>query len=164
METNTSTPAAGVESTTAGTIESAVAAHPFLQKLTTEALRLLASNAMLVRYNAGEWIFRQNEPANRFYLIQRGKVALEASRKDGTRVVVQTIGPDDVLGWSWLFAPYLWQFDARVVEPVEAIFFYGTRLREQCEENNALGYELMKRMVSAVVQRLLSARRELLTS
>lgn len=162
MGTNTRAQPATTENDTKA-VERAVASHPFLHGLTPEILRLLASNAMLVRYGAGEWIFREGEPANRFYLIQRGEVALEAGRGDGARRVVQTLGPNDVLGWSWLFPPYVWQFNARALGTVEAIFFYGTRLREQCEEDKAVGYELMKRMVCAVVQRLLSARKQLLT-
>lgn len=149
---------------TATEVEQAVASHPFLQGLPPEVLRALASNAMLVHYSPGEWIFRQGEPANRFYLIQRGTVTLEAAKQNGERGLVQTLGPDDVLGWSWLFPPYVWQFDARALEPVDAIFFYGTRLREQCEENNDMGYALMKRMVSAVIQRLMFARKQLLNA
>jgi CRP-like cAMP-binding protein len=66
-----------------------------------------------------------------------------------------------VLGWSWLFPPYLWRFDARAATPTKAIFFYGTRLRELCEENHDLGYELMKRVSDIVIKRLQAARREL---
>jgi hypothetical protein len=66
-----------------------------------------------------------------------------------------------VLGWSWLFPPYLWHFDARAVTPPKAIFFYGTRLRELCEENHDLGYELMKRVSEIVIRRLQATRREL---
>ena len=68
----------------------------------------------------------------------------------------------EVCGWSWLFPPYHWHFDARAVEPTEAIFFYGTRLREQCENDHDLGYELMKRMASVIIRRLQTTRRHLL--
>jgi CRP-like cAMP-binding protein len=75
---------------------------------------------------------------------------------------IQTIGPGDVLGWSWLFPPYYWNFDARALEPTTAIFFYGTRLRDECEQDKALGYELMKRMTAVAIQRLQATRRQLL--
>jgi CRP/FNR family cyclic AMP-dependent transcriptional regulator len=67
-----------------------------------------------------------------------------------------------VLGWSWLFPPYCWQFDARTLEPTEAIFFYGTPLREQCEQDHNFGFEMMKRMTQVIIQRLQGARRLLL--
>ena len=144
-------------------IESAVAGHRFLQGLNPEHLRLLWDSAMRIRYDAGEFIFRESDPANRFYLIEEGRVCLESPRQDPIAVPIQFIGPGDVLGWSWLFPPYYWHFDARVVEPTTAIFFYGTRLREQCEQDHDFGYEMMKRMTQVVIHRLQATRKELLS-
>src|SRR5687767_3452119 len=100
---------------------------------------------MQKEFEKGELIFREGDPANRFYLILEGKVTLESRRANQEPVLIQEIGAGDVLGWSWLFAPHIWQFDARAsaTQPTKAIFFYGTRLREQCEVDPALGYELM---------------------
>jgi CRP-like cAMP-binding protein len=117
---------------------------------------------MRMHYDRGELIFRQGDPANRFYLIEQGSVSLESPRHDEPPVAVQIIGPGDVLGWSWLFPPYSWNFDARAIEPTTAIFLYGTRLLEQCEENRDFGYEMMKRMVAVVIHRLQSTRKRLL--
>ncbi len=142
-------------------LENAIKAHPLLAGLRADQLRALKDNAMMVRYQSGEVIFREGDPANRFYLIQHGKVVLESRRRDGEPVLIQSIGPGDVLGWSWLFPPYYWHFDARAVEPTEAIFFYGTRLREQCEDDHDLGYELLKRMTQVVIQRLQATRQRL---
>lgn len=151
------------EGTAVKAVESVLAGHPFLRKLKPEHLRLLADSAMRVRFEAGELIFREGDPANRFYLIEEGRVSLEAPRRDEAAVTVQVIGPGDVLGWSWLFPPYYWQFDARAQEPTTAIFFYGTRLREQCEQDHAFGYELMKRMAQVAIGRLQATRRQLLS-
>src|SRR5262245_55316291 len=112
-------------------LEKQIAEHPFLRDLTPDQLRVLTDCAMQSHFRAGEVIFREGDPANRFYLIQQGKIVLEAPIKDGSPVTIGTIGPGDVLGWSWLFPPYYWHFDARAVEPTSAIFFYGTRLREE---------------------------------
>lgn len=100
--------------------------------------------------------------ANRFYLIRDGKVSLEAPRREGESTLVQYIGSGDVLGWSWLFPPYYWHFDARAVEPTNAVFFYGTRLREQCEQDHSFGYEMMKRTSEVVITRLQAERKRLL--
>lgn len=117
---------------------------------------------MRVHHRAGEIIFHEGEPANRFYLIEQGRVLLESPRREQLPVTLQVIGSGDVLGWSWLFPPYYWHFDARTVEPTTAIFFYGTRLREQCEQDHDFGYEMMKRMAQVLVQRLQVARSQLL--
>jgi CRP/FNR family cyclic AMP-dependent transcriptional regulator len=138
-------------------------AQPFLKGLSRQQLDLLFSNSMPVEFPEGESIFREGQLANRFYLILEGEVALEsaAREKDGDPDLIQTIGAGDVLGWSWLFPPYYWHFDARAVKSTKAIFIYGTRLRESCEENHDLGYELMKRISEIVIKRLQATRRRL---
>jgi CRP-like cAMP-binding protein len=144
-------------------VEKVIAEHPFMRGLKPVHLRLLADSAMRMHYEAGELIFREGDPANRFYLIEQGRVSLESHRRDEAPVAVQVIGPGDVLGWSWLFPPYYWHFDARALEPATAIFFYATRLREQCEQDHDFGYEMMKRMTHVVIHRLQAARKQLLS-
>jgi CRP/FNR family transcriptional regulator, cyclic AMP receptor protein len=144
-------------------LEAKVAAHPFLMGLGSHHTRLLADCAMRSQFTAGQLIFRKGETANRFYLIERGKVALESSVGD---VVVQIdeVGAGDLLGWSWIFPPYVWHFDARAIESTTAIFFYGTILREYCEADQALGFELFKRMSEVMMRRLQAARVKLTES
>ena len=64
-----------------------------------------------------------------------------------------------MLGWSWLFPPYYWHFDARALQPTKAIFFYGTWLRENCERDHDFGYELIKRVSAVVIARLQTVRK-----
>jgi CRP-like cAMP-binding protein len=144
-------------------LASLIAGHPFLKGLPSRHLQILADCAMLTEFAPKQLIFREGEVANRFYLIREGKVALETPIKDHGPLHLQTVGGGEVLGWSWLFPPYYWHFDARALEPVKAIFFYGTRLRECCEADHELGYELMQRVAEVVVQRLQATRRQLLT-
>ena len=144
------------------TLESIIAELPLLNGLSSKHLQTLADNAMQSHFDTGELIFREGDPANRFYLIQQGQVALESSPKDRPAVRIQIVGAGDVLGWSWLFPPYYWHFDARALEPTSAIFFYGTRLREECEKVHDLGYELMKRMAGVMLQRLQATRLRLI--
>jgi CRP-like cAMP-binding protein len=141
---------------------SILAAQPFLRGMNERQLELLAEDSMLAEFNAGERIMNEGGPANRFYLILEGRVELESPKPDGEAVHIQTLGAGDVLGWSWLFPPYFWHLDARSLAPTKAIFFYGTHLRELCEENHDLGYELMKRVSEIVIKRLQAARRELM--
>ncbi len=142
-------------------LEAAMAGHPFLKDLPPPILKKLADSGMVMRFPAGQRIFIEGDPANRFYLIVTGTVVLSAPASEGRSVTLQTIGAGDVLGWSWLIPPYSWLFDATAETDVEAIFFYGTRLREECESDHDLGYELMKRMGTIVVHRLQSVRHKL---
>lgn len=135
--------------------------HALFRGLAPRYLALLTEAAMLKEFAAGEVIFREGDPANRFYLILDGEVALESTTCEGESVLVQTIGANDVLGWSWLFPPYYWHFDARATKLTKAIFFYGTWLRESCERDHDFGYEMMKRMSAVIIQRLQVTRRKL---
>ena len=145
-------------------VEAVISKHPFLAGLAREHLAVLAANALRVQYAPGTLIFRKGDPANRFYLLESGNVSLEDPRPGSSPAQLQTIGPGDVLGWSWLFPPYAWEFDARAIEPITAIFFYGTRLREACEEDHHLGYELMKRTAAVIIDRLQNVRKRLLAA
>jgi CRP/FNR family transcriptional regulator, cyclic AMP receptor protein len=142
-----------------------LAAQPFLKGMSERQLEVLVGDATAAEFKKDELIFNEGSPANRFYLLISGKVALESTpdeRYDARDpVLIETIGPGAVLGWSWLFPPYYWHFDARALTPVQAIFFYGTRLCEQCEHDHDLGYELMKRTADVVVGRLQATRRRL---
>lgn len=143
-------------------VEKILADHPFLKGLTPHHCRLLADCAMVTRFQPGEVIFREGDPANRFYLILSGKIAIESYVREKGNQLIQTIGAGDVLGWSWLFPPYYWHFDARALEVTAAVFFYGTPLRTECEADHDLGYELMRRMAEVMLQRLQATRRQLL--
>jgi CRP/FNR family cyclic AMP-dependent transcriptional regulator len=144
-------------------LEADVAAHPFLIGMSANHIRLLADCAMRSHFEAGHVIFREGEAANRFYLIERGKVALESSTL-GEPIRIEEIGGGDLLGWSWLFPPYAWHFTARALEDTSAIFFYGTVLREYSEEDPVLGFELFKRMSVVMLRRLQTARQKLLNA
>jgi CRP/FNR family cyclic AMP-dependent transcriptional regulator len=133
---------------------------PFLEGMSPHQHRLLSDCAMPCRFQAGEVIFREGDPANGFYLLQKGKVVLESYVLGRGIVPLQTIVAGEVLGWSWLFPPCFWHFGARAVEPTEAIFIYGTPLREECEFDHDLGYELFKRMAGVMLERLHAARRQ----
>ena len=146
------------------TLPEGVIAHPFLKGLSTPHLEILGSCAREVAFGADERLFREGDPANRFYLILEGEVALESDAGERDPVLIQTLGAGEVLGWSWLLPPYYWQFNARAVRPTKAVFFYGTRLREACERDHDLGYELMKRTAAVVIQRLQAARRQLVAA
>jgi CRP/FNR family transcriptional regulator, cyclic AMP receptor protein len=140
-----------------------VALHPFLAGMNGTQLALLTDCAMAAHFKKGQTILREGEIANRFYLIESGNVVLESGEGFGEPVVLETIGAGDLLGWSWMFPPYVWHFTARAAEPTEAIFFYGTILREYCERDHSLGYELFKRMASVMLRRLQAARKKMLS-
>ncbi|CUS97315.1 cyclic nucleotide-binding domain-containing protein [Candidatus Chrysopegis kryptomonas] len=144
------------------TLEKLLAEHPFFKGLKKEYLELIIGCARNVFYKPGEFIFREGEEANEFYVIRDGKVSLEFSSPGKEPIVIQTLEDGEVLGWSWLVPPYYWHFSARAVEPTRAIALDGKCLRTKCEEDHNLGYELLKRFVTIVEQRLQATRIQLL--
>jgi CRP-like cAMP-binding protein len=147
---------------TSPSLADAVASHNFVADLPREHLATMLEVAMFKQFEAKELIFKEGEPANRFYLICLGKVAVETMARVGSPTVIQTIGANEVLGWSWLFPPYRWHFSARAMEPTDAVFFYGTRLRQRCEDDPAFGYEIMKRVSGILIHRLQHTRSQML--
>jgi len=159
MRTDTKIPAKKGRRTELESMATRVALHPFLAGMNHAQLALLTDCAIEAHFESGRIMLREGEIANRFYLIESGGVVLE-SGKDS--VVIDRIGAGDLLGWSWMFPPYTWRFTARAVEPTSAIFFYGTILREYCERDPSLGYELFKHMAPIMLRRLQGARDKLL--
>lgn len=144
------------------TMATRVAFHPFLAGMNRAQLVLLTDCAVSVRFQSGDVILREGDQADRFFLIETGKVVLESGKDQGESVVIDAIGAGDLLGWSWMFPPYTWQFTARAVAPTHAIFFAGRVLREYCERDHSLGYELLKRITAVMTRRMQNARREML--
>jgi len=135
-------------------LKSLIATHPFVKGLSPLHLGALADYAMTAEFAPGQQIFCEGDIANRFYLLLDGEVILENSLDGSTPDLIWTLGAGDVLGWSWMFEPYVWHFDARAMKPTRAIFFYAKWLRDFCDLNPELGYGLTKRMAQVLIQRL----------
>ena len=128
----------------------------------SEYLQLLVGCASNARFEVGQFLPRQGQEANEFYLIRQGKVALEVHFPERGSVNIQTPGEGEILGWSWLVRPHQWKFDARAVELTRALALEGSCLRKKCEADYRLGYELLKRFSQVIVERLESVQIQLL--
>ena len=142
-------------------LEERLAAHPFLKGMTRHHLELLALCATPTEFDPGQIILREGEPAAGFYLLESGTVVLEGKREDGKTVIVDTVSAGEPLGWSWLFPPYLWSFDARATEHCTAICFSGLLLRQHRDDDLTFSHELHKRISEVMVRRLDAARNKL---
>ena len=143
-------------------IEALLQEHPFFQGLEPDYVAFIAGCGKNVTFQAGDYVFREGEPADQFYIIRHGKVQLEIFVPERGPLAVETISEGEVLGWSWLFPPYRWSLDARAIEPVRAIALDGTCLRGKCNDDHHLGYELMTRFAPIIVKRLRATRLQLL--
>ena len=144
------------------TIEAILKEHSFFKDLKQEYIDFIAGCASNVMFKAGEVILRESEEADKFYLIRHGKVAIDISATRQRSITIQTIHDGDILGWSWLIPPHKYRFNAQAVENTVAIALDGKCLREKCEKNHDLGYELLKRLAGVFTQRLEVTRMQLL--
>lgn len=144
------------------TLEQILQEHPFFAGAPAELIRLVAGCARNHMFHAGEYLFRDGEPANEFFLIRHGKVALEINPPGRAAIVFETLTVGDFAGASWLIPPYRWVFDARAVELTRATGIDAACLRGKCEADHDLGYEMMKRFLPALVKRLDAARLQIL--
>ena len=139
-----------------------LAAHPFRADMPDAWLEQMSSYSTVVYWPAGDRLFSEGGRADGFWLIQEGRVALDLYVPGRGDVVVETIGPRAVLGWSWLFPPQLWQFGAVVKEQTEAIELDGRGVLQLCDSQPDLGYDLCRRFMGVLLDRLQATRVRLL--
>ncbi len=143
-------------------LERILAQHPFFADMSETARNLIAGCATNQVFHDGERILREGEPADTFYLVRHGAVALEINVPGREPLVIETLGDGEVMGWSWLVPPYRIRFDSRAVGLVRTISIDGKCLRGKCEEDCALGYEFYKHFLPVVVDRLTAARLQMM--
>lgn len=145
-------------------VNNSLSEHPLAQGLSAKHLEVLAECASFAHFTGGKMIFREGESAEYLYLLLKGSVALEVFCLQPGPITLQTIKAGDVLGWSWLVPPYRWRFDARAVENTVALALDAEKLRAKCDEDKELGYELLKRFVTLVMDIRLQATRQQLVA
>lgn len=143
-------------------LERIIAECSFFEGLDHAFMNLVVGCASNVRFDAGSYMFKEGAPAETFYLLREGKVALEIFAPHHKPIVIDTLEKGEIVGWSWLLPPYVWKFHAHAMHNVRAIALDGKCLRTKCEENHDLGYEILKRFVQIIEQRLDATRLQLL--
>ncbi len=136
--------------------------HPFFAGLGEDTIQLVAGCTRAVVFESGEHLFREGDPADEFFLLRHGRVALEVTAPGSGALILQTIQPGEVAGLSWLIPPYRTTSGARAIEPVRAIGVDARCLRKKCEADPAFGYAMMMRFVPVLIQRLQASRLQML--
>jgi CRP-like cAMP-binding protein len=144
------------------TAQDLLAAHPFLTGLNEARLARLSSWAHRSQFHAGTHLFSEGGHADRFWLIRDGLVRIETEIPGRGTVEIETLGPDTVLGWSWLFPPYRWHFGAIALKATLAVELNGPGVLQLCDNDPELGYDLTQRFTRVVVERLQATRLRLI--
>jgi len=139
-----------------------LAEHPFFAGLEPDQIELIAGCGTNVHFAPGGAILTEGAPADTFYVVRRGSVALEIAAPHRDPVVVETLGAGEVVGMSWLLPPYRWTFDGRARTDVSAIELDAACLRGKCDDDPVLGYALYTRFAGLMRERLQATRLQLL--
>jgi len=136
--------------------------HPFLADLSEEHMQILIGCASNVRFAEGAYLIQEGQLANKLFLLRTGRVALDINIAPKGVLRIQTVGPGEVLGWSWMISPYRWHFSGVAVAETRAVALDGECIRKKCEDDHDFGYDMLKRLSHVVERRLEATRMQLL--
>lgn len=142
------------------TLEPILKQHAFFKDIPEQYIDFIVGCTSHMVFKAGDTILKEGEPADKFYLIRSGHVAVYIAKP--SEITIETIHENDILGWSWLIPPYRYRFSAKAVENTRVLALDGKCLREKCEKNPDLGYALLKKIISILTERLDATRVRLL--
>lgn len=136
--------------------------HEFFSELSDDKLKILCEYSSTHEIKMGQLLFRQGENADKFYIVRNGLISLQMPAIMGPVLEIQTVEKDQVLGWSWLIAPYKWNFQTKAEEDSELLQFDGAAILARCEQEPQFGYELLKRFAALMSAGLNAARQKMM--
>lgn len=139
-----------------------LSSHEFFFGLNDNFLQFLCECASEFAIKKGQILFQQGENADKFYIVRSGRISIQIPAIIGPNLEIQTLGKDQVLGWSWLIPPFKWNFQAMPEEDSELIMFDGATILERCEQEPRFGYELLKKFSALMSIRLDAARQKMM--
>lgn len=138
-----------------------LAAHPFFSGMPRAMLERVASSTTIVHHPAGSVIARTGGDADRFHAVVDGRAAIELTASDREPLIVATVHPGEVIGWSWFVEPHRWRFDVVALDEVCALTIDAAALRSACEADHELGYRVAHHLARVIAARLESTRHQL---
>jgi CRP/FNR family transcriptional regulator, cyclic AMP receptor protein len=137
---------------------SALAGNYFVRGMSGDHLAQLASVTSVVTVPAGHRFCTVGAVTRKFWFIRAGRVALDVDVPGNGRIIVGTLGRGDLLGVSWFFPPFQWEFGAVAVQPTEVFELDAALVRQRCADDPEFGYEITSRLVAVVAKRLQATR------
>ncbi|MCA2218998.1 cyclic nucleotide-binding domain-containing protein [Jidongwangia harbinensis] len=132
--------------------------HPFLADVPATWLHRLAMHGRPALRHAGVRLFHEGAPAGSFWLLRSGAVALDFHVPGRGDIVIERIGAEGVVGWSWLLPPYRWSLGAVVAAECQAVQLDAAGVRRLLAEDAELGRELTTRFLAVMAERLHATR------
>jgi CRP-like cAMP-binding protein len=146
------------------TIEPLLTKHPLFENLEPQHIKLLVGCAKNIAVKPDQYIFKENAVANLFYVIRKGRVNIETLSAQSGIVTIQSCTDGEIIGWSSLFPPYKWHFDARAVELTRLVAFDAKCLRTKFNNDHNFGYKMLSLLSNVLADRLDAIRIQLINA
>ena len=129
--------------------------HPLFSHFNEQAQEELLADVQVREYPAQSLILRQGDPAERFYLVQSGKVKLFRISADGKEKVVEIITAGNTFAEAVMFMQRaVYPVCAETLEPVRLLGFSNRLMLRHLKENPNTCLHLLGHMSVRLHQRL----------
>lgn len=133
-----------------------------LRALPAEYRDRLMPAAREVSFAAGTRLFDEGGRADRFWIVRTGRIELDMHVPGRRAAVIESVGHNELVGWSWLFGPRVWHMGAAATTPVRAWEFDAETVRSLCRQDPELGNAIGQWVGEVLAHRLRAARTRLL--
>jgi CRP-like cAMP-binding protein len=113
----------------------------------------IARIAHIQEFEPGRKLTAEGAAADQLYLFLKGKAEVKASGPNGGQVLIDEVGPGEVLGWSAVMEPYVYTASAWTTQQSEVVAVSGSGLRELFERNKRIGYQVVKGVGEVISRR-----------
>ena len=114
--------------------------------LAPESLEEVAQASVTRSLTRNDLLFRQGEPADELYVVQRGRLAIVTQSPDGRASMVALLEPGDLFGELPLFDGRGRSADVRALEPSEVVAVPFGPLRKAIEHQPEVLWQLVERL------------------
>ncbi|WP_066948907.1 Crp/Fnr family transcriptional regulator [Streptomyces lushanensis] len=122
----------------------------------------LMHGARQVNFPEGTRIFDEGQPADRFWIVRSGCVILDVRVPGRRPAEIASLGAGSLVGWSWLFPPFVWQLGAEAMTLVRTYEFDADDVRLMCHGDPVFGQAVALWIGGVLAHRLHEARTRLL--
>ena len=122
--------------------------------LTDDMRERLAQITDVLNFDKDEILFREGEPADRFYMLRAGNVLLEQRISDKVTACVGSVKPGFSFGWSAMVDNGVYTTEAVCIEPSEIYSFKREKINKLFEQDPRMGFLLYQRLLEIIKKRL----------
>ena len=135
--------------------------YHYFASISEESLKSLAMIAEENDVPAGTLMFREGDPASTLHVITQGEVEIRYLLGNGEERTVDTLVGGELLCWSALIEPYKATAIGTATNDTHLISLNAEKVRQICDRDPMVGYQLTKQVAKLLAQRLESARIQL---